>query len=192
MDNEIFFHACYVAFVFAFLFFGALAFRQVLDDIAVRRLRMGEDRDAFVNGPAVIIPVVLVLLATTAAVVCYDDPEPTVYLYALPLILGVQGIQMGFRLWFQRMQIKTRGIVVRSMLLERVRPISFDDIGGVTFVPVGPWVEVSFAVISGDDVVFRIFRPSASTLERLLVTSCHVPIRWADRPSNNRNRLPPS
>ena len=60
---ETFIHAAYVAFVFAVVYIGALAFRQVVDDMEVKALKMGEDRDSFVDAAGAIA-----LLAMWAAI----------------------------------------------------------------------------------------------------------------------------
>ena len=99
-------HAGYVAFVFGVLFFGALAFRQVLDNLEVRRLSMGEDRDSFLDAAGGIASGAVLVLLVLLLIICYGILTPTVFVYAIPLVLGVQWLQITLRLVFQRTLVR--------------------------------------------------------------------------------------
>lgn len=185
-DWQTFFHAGYVAFVFAVLFFGALAFRQIVDNLEVKRLQLGEDRDSFLNAPT------MLLLGSAWSVVLVVGPflylniTPTVYSYALPLILGVQLLQLTLRAFYQRTQVKTRGLVVRSLLFDKVRGLPFSDIVMIRFVQDRFWVDVRIG-LKNEEAGFRIFSFSAASLERMLEASCTAPILWASKESERPN-----
>lgn len=185
-DWQTFFHAGYVAFVFAVLFFGALAFRQIVDNLEVKRLQLGEDRDSFLQAPTIL------LLGGAWSVVLVVGPflylkiSPTVYSYALPLILGVQLLQLTMRAFFQRTQVKTRGLVVRSLMFDKVRGLPFSDIVMIRFVQDRFWVDVRIG-LKNEEAGFRIFSFSAASLERMLEASCSAPILWASKESERPN-----
>ena len=85
---ETFLHGGYVAFVFAVLFFGALAFRQVIDNLEVKRLKMGEDLDSYVDA---VISTGLMRLERHARphhCLLRHHLRPSIYSYAFPLILS--------------------------------------------------------------------------------------------------------
>lgn len=179
IDVQTLYYSAYVAFVFAVLLFGALAFRQVLDDLELRRKRVGEDRKAFLNPIAVAAILAAVLLTITIAFCVVRFHEPSIYWYSLPLIVGAQSLQMAFRVWFQRLQVKTKGIVVRSVLFDRLKVISFDEMGDVEFRYGSWWVNVTLSTPS-ERVRFRIFQHSAPMLARMIYTSCGCDVRHVD------------
>lgn len=177
-DNiRIFFHAAYVAFAFGCLLFGALAYRQILENISVRRFKAGEDRRQFASAPATLALVGLLVANVFVALLCYDVDEPSIYIYALPLVLLVQNIQIALRIVFQRTVAKTRGIVVRSTLLERVRVAWYGEVIGIEFAYEPLWVKVTLDVLPEERITFRIFRGSAPALARILQAACVCPIR---------------
>jgi len=176
-DLEVFVHGAYVAFTFAVLLFGALAFRQVLDNLEVKRLMMGEDRDAFIDAPGAIFMGICWFVALILCIVMYGIVRPSVYSYALPLVFMVQIAQISMRLQFQRTLVKTRGIVVRSVLLARQRTALFDELVMVRMVKHSWWVDVRLGLQS-EEIGFRIFAFSAPSLERMLSASSTAPILW--------------
>ncbi|MEN9795898.1 MAG: hypothetical protein RLZZ150_875, partial [Bacteroidota bacterium] len=113
MDWTLFFHGAYVAFAFAVLLFGALAYRQVLDNLDMRRLKFGEERASYVSAPGILLAVGVALCTVLLMGVMYSKPHESIFLYALPLILLVQTTQMFLRVVFQRTRLTTQGILVR-------------------------------------------------------------------------------
>lgn len=185
-DWQTFFHAGYVAFVFAVLFFGALAFRQIVDNLEVKRLQLGEDRDSFLHAPTILLLGGAWSVVLVVGPFLYLNISPTVYSYALPLILGVQLLQLTMRAFFQRTQVKTRGLVVRSLLFDKVRGLPFSDIVMIRFVQDRFWVDVRIG-LKNEEAGFRIFSFSAASLERMLEASCSAPILWASKESERPN-----
>ena len=173
-----FLHAGYVAFVFGVLFFGALAFRQVLDNLDVRRLAMGEDRDSFIDAAGGIVSGMVLTALVLLCIVCYGILVPSVFVYAIPLVLGVQWMQITLRLVFQRTLVRTRGLVVRSVLFDRVRAIPFEEIVMVRFVKGKLWTEVHVG-LQKEEIGFRIFSFSADQLQRLIEGGTTAPILWS-------------
>ena len=177
VDWTTLFHAAYVAFAFGVLFFGALAYRQILDNLELRRMRMGEDRDAFLSAPSVVVLIVLTILTIVLVGLSFNTPTPSIYQYALPLIIAVQTLQMALRIWFQRIAVKTRGIVVRSALFSSVKAVPYEEGIDIEMQREFVWTTVSIVRSPGDRVVFRIFTPSVPALRRVLEAWCDCQIR---------------
>lgn len=176
-DWTTFLHAGYVAFVFGVLFFGALAFRQVLDNLEVRRLSMGEDRDSFLDAAGGIVSAAVLVLLVPLLIICYGMLTPTVFIYAIPLVLGVQWLQITLRLIFQRTLVRTRGLVVRSVLFDKVKAVPFSEIVMVRFVKGTLWTDVRVG-LPNEEIGFRIFSFSADQLERLIQSATTAPVLW--------------
>jgi len=177
-DWTTFLHAGYVAFVFGVLFFGALAFRQVLDNLDVRRLQMGEDRDSFVDAAGGVVSAVALSFLLLLVIVCFGILQPSIYTYAIPLVLGVQWLQITLRILYQRTLVRTRGLVVRSVLFDRVRAVPFDEIVMVRFIRGRLWTEVRIG-LPKEEIGFRIFSFSASQLQRLIEGASTAPVLWS-------------
>jgi hypothetical protein len=174
-----FYHASYVAFAFSCLLFGALAFRQVLDNLEVRRMQLGEDFDAFLSPVACCAITAMSAVVVLASFLCYRIEHPTIYAYAFPMVLAVQTVQFALRTLFQRTNLKTRGIVIRSVLFGRVVGAPYDDIRLVEVMPEMMWLRVEIHGDTGMLAVFRIFRFSGPALTRLLQRVCVCPVRTA-------------
>jgi hypothetical protein len=172
IDTELLFHAMYVAFAFSCLLFGALAFRQVLDNLEVRRMALGEDRKAYLSPVGTIVLVAGILLTSVVAWITFSADEPSVYSYALPLVLAVQNIQLGLRLWFQRAQVKTRGLVIRPVVLGYVQAIPFEDMVSVLVEPLPLWTTIRIETQAKVAAHFRIFRASQAQLVAILGNAC--------------------
>jgi hypothetical protein len=190
-DWTIWFHGAYVAFAFAVLFFGALAYRQVLDDLDVRRMQMGEDRTSFLSPPGLMA--VSGALAATIAFgwLLYASHEPTVYHYALPLIIGVQNLQMAGRVLMQRTLVKTRGVVVRPYLRTGVRAFPFDTIISVSFRDERLWTTVTILDAAAGPATFRIFTFSADRLDRIFRANTTAEVFRSVRSSHRTTTPPP-
>ena len=176
-DWTTFLHAGYVAFVFGVLFFGALAFRQVLDNLEVRRLSMGEDRDSFLDAAGAIVSGAVLVLLVLLLIICYGMLRPTVFVYAIPLVLGVQWLQITLRLILQRTLVRTRGLVIRSVLFDRVAAVPFTEIVMVRFVKGRLWTDVRIG-LPNEEIGFRIFSFSADQLQRLIQSGTTAPVLW--------------
>lgn len=187
----IFFHAVYVGFAFGVLFFGALVFRQVVDKAEVRKLHMGEDKDAFVDGGSAWVLIGCLMVLVPIAILCYGVAKPSIYVYALPLVLAVQLVQLALRMVFQRTLVKTRGIVVQSVLLHRFKVADFSEILVVRLIPSGLWVTVRIA-LPDSEAVFRIFSSSVPAFEQLMSTSCRAPVLWLKAGAGKQQRHKPN
>jgi hypothetical protein len=171
IDWTIWFHGSYVAFVFACLFMGALAYRQILDDIDVRRLKLGEDRKSFISAPGVFLVGGVLVVTIAIGGLLYANADPSIWAYAFPLIVLAQILQMTLRLVFQRTQAKTLGIVVRPALRPGPLAVHYDSIVAVSLQAERFWTTVSLVSTTSGPVTFRIFRFSVSSLEQILRSS---------------------
>lgn len=150
-------HGAYVAFAFSVLLFGALAFRQVLDDLELRRRRCGEDLLLFISAPGVLLGLLGVAATIVAGLYCYQTEPPTVFRYALPLVGGVQMAQIFLRLYFQRTRLRTQSIVIRPIVRTGPIVIPYADITEVTMEHARLWTTVRISHARGEAVAFRIF-----------------------------------
>mgnify|MGYP000566000654 CR=1 FL=1 len=191
IDWTIWFHGAYVAFVFACLLFGALAYRQIIDNIEVRRLRLGEDRDSFVSAPGTFAALGACMLTLIIGGFLYANTKPTVWAYAFPLVLLVQNLQMVLRLLYQRTQAKTWGIVVRPVLRQGPIALPYESITRVIIKDERLWATVTMEAITSGPVSFRIFRFSVSALEQILRSNTAAPIHRSND-NQTRNNKPPT
>lgn len=172
-------HGSYVAFVFALVLFAALGFRQLSDNLAVRRLKMGEDRIGFISAPGVVVSLSGLVLSGSLGFYLWLYPVPRIYFYALPLILIVQFTQVLIRVYMQRTLVKTRGFVFRSIAFDSIRGIPFERIVRADVQRFAVWTKVTLLVV--DDkfghVTFRIFPFSEAALIRILEGWCACEIR---------------
>ncbi len=178
----VFLHAGYVAFVFGVLFLGALAFRQVLDNLDVRRISqreaLGEDRTSFVDAGASVTMALIWLGVAFVALVVYTVLPPSVYAYALPLIGAVQALQVSLRVYFQRTLVRTRGVVVRHVWVSKLRAIPFADLVMVRLRSGRVWTDVVLG-LPQEEVRFRIFSIQAPTIASIIQASSNAPVLWS-------------
>jgi hypothetical protein len=153
----VFQHGAYVAFAFSVLLFGALAFRQVLDDLELRRRRSGEDLLLLYSAPGILLSLLGVLATVGIGIVCFSAQPPTVFRHALPLVGGVQMVQILLRLHFQRTRLRTQSIVVRPLVRPGPIVVPYDEITDVEFRRARFWVTVQLTHGQGQRVAFRIF-----------------------------------
>ena len=173
-----FLHGGYVAFVFAVLFLGALAFRQVLDNLEVRRLKQGEDLDSYLDAGVSIALLAAWSILLILVIVVYGILPASIYIYALPLIFIVQCLQLSLRAYFQRTLIKTQGIVVRSILFDSIKTARFDELVVIRLIPSRLFVKVRLG-LPKEEIGFRIFSFSAESFELLLGRHTRAPILWS-------------
>ncbi len=168
MDWTLFLHGAYVAFAFAVLLFGALAYRQVLDDLDFRRLKFGEERASYVSAPGILVSVGASMLSILLLGILYAMPHESIFLYALPLIFLVQNTQMFLRLIYQRTRVTTMGIVVRPALRSGQFAVHYDQMITVSFRSERLWTAVTVLDASNGPVTFRIFGFSVGPLQQML------------------------
>lgn len=172
----VFQHGAYVAFAFSVLLFGALAFRQVLDDLELRRRRSGEDLLLLYSAPGILLSLVGVLATVGIGMICYNTYPPTVFRYALPLVGGVQMTQILLRLHFQRTRLRTQSIVVRPLVRQGPVVVPYEEITEVEIRDARFWVKVQLAYGQGQHVAFRIFPFQKATVELRLRQSTSAEI----------------
>lgn len=157
-------YGAYVAFAFACILFGGLAYRQVIDMLELRATKTGEDLDLFVSAPGVLFATLAALALVPIGWLCYGVGEPSIWKYALPLVGLVQLAQLVVRLHFQRLRLRTRAIVVRYVLRSESMIIQHAE---VEHVHVGRnllWSTVTITDSHNKVASFRIFRFSEDRL----------------------------
>ncbi|MEY3386475.1 MAG: hypothetical protein RIR53_1286 [Bacteroidota bacterium] len=161
-------HGAYVAFAFSVLLFGALAFRQVLDNLELRRRRSGEDLLLLYSAPGILLSALGVMATVGVGMICYSIQPPTVFRYALPLVGGVQMTQILLRLHFQRTRVRTLALVVCPIVRSSPVVIPYVDMTGVELSRELLWTTVRVLHTQGEPVAFRIFTFQRARLEQRL------------------------
>jgi hypothetical protein len=164
MNWSIFPYGAYVAFAFACIMFGGLAYRQIIDMLDLRAEQTGEDLDLFLSAPGALILIVFGLLLIPIGWMCYGTASPTIWKYALPLIGMVQIIQLSLRLYFQRLRLRTRAIVIRFMLRSGCVVIRFDEIERIVTQRSMLWSTITIYHRNNKASSFRIFPLSEAVI----------------------------
>lgn len=163
-------YGAYVAFAFSCILFGGLAYRQVIDGLDLRKSMSGEDLESYISASGVVYASAAAALVVLIGWLAYTSPKPSIWLYALPLIGLAQLVQLCMRLYFQRMRIRTRAVVVRYVLRSGARVLLYEHIRDVEFDRRVLWTEVKITTVHGEETTFRIFRGSEGSLRRRLYT----------------------
>jgi len=161
-------YGVYVAFAFSCILFGGLAYRQVIDMLELRSSKTGEDLDLYISASGVIYALVALLGLSVVAWMAYGSDSPSIWLYALPLVGLAQLVQLCLRLYFQRMRVRTRAIVIRYVLRSGMLVIDYDSIQDVEFRTRTLWTEIRITTMHGEPAAFRIFRLSEQSFRRRL------------------------
>lgn len=127
-DGTIFLHALYVTLAYATLAIGATFYRQILDNSDVKEVKLGEDL-LYALDPLNVLWVVILCVTFVILVVwaLYAVPAVTKY-YVIPLAVGVNIVQLSYRMRHQRLQVKTLGCIGRSLFEERFKAIRYNNI----------------------------------------------------------------
>ncbi|HYF03110.1 MAG TPA: hypothetical protein VEC36_07030 [Patescibacteria group bacterium] len=113
----IFLHALYVGLTYALMAFGAAYYRQVLDNLETKKIRLGEDLFTFSDPAANAFIIVLCGLFCIFAFIALTR-EPKTLLYVIPIAFAINVIQLIYRTQRQRGRVKTEGIHIRYMLFK--------------------------------------------------------------------------
>ncbi len=157
-------YGAYVAFAFACILFGGLAYRQVIDMLDLRASKTGEDLELFLSAPGVIYAFLAALVLLPIGWLCYGVGEPTIWKYALPLVGVVQLAQLATRLYFQRLRLRTRAIVVRYVLRSESTIIQHAEVENVHVHRNLLWSTITITGAHNKVASFRIFRFSEDKL----------------------------
>lgn len=161
-------HGAYVAFAFSVLLFGALAFRQILDNLELRRRLSGEDLMLLYSAPGVLLSLAGIGATVIVGLICYNIEPPTVFRYALPLVGGVQMAQIALRLHFQRTRLRTLALVIRPIVRSGPIVIPYAEMTSIELISTMLWTTVRVTQGQGEAVAFRIFPFQRARLEQRL------------------------
>ena len=135
--QEFYFHAAYVTFVYACIGIGALVYRTIVDHLNVKDVRLGEELYLLYDPRAFIgigclafffcIFVFILQLKTDLMHEEVDRTAPGLIFAVIPMVLVVNMAQVFFRAKWQRLSVRTGGILIRRMLSERFFAIPFDE-----------------------------------------------------------------
>ncbi len=127
-DPRVLSHACFLAFIYALLALGASAYRQILDDFAAKNVKMGEDLDISYDPFMMVILGGILALTALFTWIALAWNEPRIELYVVPLCLLINFMQFYYRMHQQRLQIKTLGLVGRTIFEEGWSVVSYENI----------------------------------------------------------------
>ncbi len=144
-DRLVLFHAFFVALTYAMLAYGASVYRRIVDNIAERAVRLGEDIH-FGYDPFVLycLGVLFILDLASAYFAVYILPEAEVQYYVIPLALTINITQIAHRMHYQRLQIKTKGLVGKNIFAEDFQIIPYDELYLVEIERDPLWNTVTF------------------------------------------------
>jgi hypothetical protein len=127
-DPRVLAYACFLAFIYALLALGASAYRQILDDVAAKDVKLGEDLDISYDPLMMVMLGGIALLTVLFTWIALAWNEPRIELYVVPLCLLINFMQFYYRMYQQRLQIKTLGVVGRTIFEEGWRLVRYDHI----------------------------------------------------------------
>ena|GEM_PF-6568855 len=127
-DPRVLSYACFLAFIYALLALGASAYRQILDDFAAKDVKLGEDLDTSYDPFMMVILCGILALTALFTWIALAWSEARIELYVVPLCLLINFMQFYYRMHQQRLQIKTLGLVGRTIFEEGWRIVRYDNI----------------------------------------------------------------
>lgn len=157
-------YGAYVAFAFACILFGGLAYRQVIDSLELRASRTGEDLDLFISAPGLVYSALGAVSLIPIAWLCYGVGEPSIWKYAVPLVGLAQLLQLVLRLVFQRLRLRTHATVIRYMLRSGVTIIKHQNLHDIVVERKLLWSTITLMDADNKGASFRIFRFSEDRL----------------------------
>jgi hypothetical protein len=140
-------HAIFVALTYAMLAYGASVYRRIVDNIAERSVRLGEDVH-FGYDPLVVycLGVLGVVDIAFVYLVVFIFPEAEVQYYVIPLAMTINITQIAHRMHYQRLQIKTLGLVGKNIFAEDFQLIPFSELYLVEVERDSLWNTVTFHI----------------------------------------------
>jgi hypothetical protein len=146
-SSIVLFHASFVALTYAMLAYGASVYRRIVDNLAERTVQLGEDIH-FGYDPFVLYALGVLSLLDIAFVyfVVYILPEAEVQYYVIPLALTINITQIAHRMHYQRLQIKTKGLVGKNIFAEDFQLIPYEELYLVEVERDSLWNAVTFYI----------------------------------------------
>lgn len=176
-DTTLFLHALYVGFVYAVLALGALWYRQVIDDLAVREIRLGEDIYRAYNPLGWLSSGGFFLFFSIFAAVALGNPSPSIIIYVVPVAAAINVVQMTVRTFRQTIDLRTNGILIRYLLKDAPVGICYDNLIKIEIQRMGSWNHIRFFEFpSGPRAQCYLSEAATDTLRGLLErnTACDV------------------
>ncbi len=176
--------ALYVTFCTASIGFGALYFRKVVDDLELKKVLLGEelyllyDPKAFLGiGIFAFFFCIFVFLLSLKQDLTHEERNmsaPGLILMVVPMVLVVNMIQLYLRARWQRLSVRTGGLLIRRMFSEKMVQIRFSQRPLKVIVErESLWFRLLFADREGNSI--GRCSVSAKGLEKMLETIGRVP-----------------
>lgn len=143
-DTTVFLHAMYVGLVYSMLAFGATYYRQIVDDLDLQDISLGEDIHVC-STPAIWLSVgAFFCVLCIFALIALLQNEGNIFLYIVPIACTINIIQLLWRAKNQQLMVKTQGVVIRHLLIEGNIPIAFEDMSRVHIAEFIGWFTMEF------------------------------------------------
>ncbi len=127
-DSTILLYAIYVAFVYACLALGATAYRQIVDNLELLKINLGEDIYFLYDPMSFLIVAVLIVVFGILGFLALYIWEPIILAYVIPLAVGVNIVQIALRAHFQRLIVRTGGIVGRNIFNGKLEAVGYEQV----------------------------------------------------------------
>lgn len=149
-DKVIFLYAFYVAFAYGTLALGATYFRNALDARQRAEINMGETLAYIVNPLTYLLLGTIFFIFCIFALIALNLSTPTVLAYVFPLALFINVIQVLYRASEQRVELCTKGIIMRPIFLGETISIAYEDLIRIEISHSVKWYKCQFYVLPFD------------------------------------------
>lgn len=149
-DKVIFLYAIYVVFAYGTLAIGATYFRNALDARQRAEINMGETLAYIVNPMTYLLLGTIFFIFCIFALIALNLSTPTVLAYVFPLALFINAIQVLYRASEQRVELCTKGIIMRPIFLGETVSIAYEDLIRIEISRTVMWYKCQFYVLPFD------------------------------------------
>jgi hypothetical protein len=149
-DRIIFLYALYVVFAYGMLALGATYFRNTLDAKQRAEINVGETLLFVVNPITYLLLGTIFFLFCIFALIALNLSTPTVLAYVFPLALFINAVQVLYRASEQRVELCTKGLIIRPIFLGETQSIVVENMIRVEITPTMSWFKCQFYVLPFD------------------------------------------
>jgi hypothetical protein len=149
-DKIIFLYALYVVFGYGMLALGATYFRNSLDAKQRTEINLGETIMFVVNPMTYLLLGTIFCLFCIFALIALNLATPTVLAYVFPLALFINAVQVLYRASEQRVEICTKGLIIRPIFIGETQSFTYDNLIRVEITPTMSWFKCQFYVLPFD------------------------------------------
>lgn len=140
-DVEILYHALYVSMVYAGIAFGGVYYRQLVDDLQMKKMPFGELLFEVVDPWYVSATVGWCIVTLATIPIALFASEARIILYVVPLSFVINAIQFWYRSMRQRNRFYTNIVVARQFFSPRMAVVRVDQILSMELIKEFAWYE---------------------------------------------------